>query len=209
MQARTHTAISHRKNHALAALVIATGAIIASCAPIHARADEPARAERTETRSKGFSAHFNMTTNVSDQSVMLPVYPGAVRVQKAGEDESAVDLSFGFGNFGFKLNVVTMKSEDSPEKIAAFYRRSLAAYGEVLDCGLAKSDPERKRIEKETRLDCKSAKAADGQFLYRVGKKNSERVVSIKPHAKGSEFNLISVSLEGGGKSTNVSISAD
>jgi hypothetical protein len=180
--------------------LIAIGATLSSCAPIHARAET-------------FRAHLNVSDKVSDDNIALPVYPGATRTVKRNNSSDAADVSFGWGSFGFKLNVVTMQSADAPEKVAAFYRSALARYGDVLDCGLPKDNAERKRIEDETKLSCKGVKPKTGAIVFRAGKKNNERVVSIEPSAKdsksGSEFSLVTVTLDGVSEKTSAQINVD
>ena len=77
--------------------------------------------------------HVSKGADVAD--VGLAVYPGA-RLKKKdsdGDDKSAnVNIS-GFG-FGLKVVALEYQSDDSPEKLVAYYKDQLKKYGNVLEC---------------------------------------------------------------------------
>ncbi len=63
----------------------------------------------------------------------LPVYPGAQAVKSDGDHKSA-DVHVGFGKWELKVKVVSYESSDSQDKIAAFYKKALSRYGDVITC---------------------------------------------------------------------------
>lgn len=172
-----------------------------------ALAPRPAAAEGIDIR-----AHLKIDDNATAAATPFSVYPGATRTKRRGNSTEGVKIDFALGSFGFKLDVVTLMSNDSPEKIAAYYRRELSRYGEVLDCSLSRKDPERMRIERETKLRCKNNRADEGVTQFRAGRKNQEYVVVIEPRrtesrgessgalTSGSEISLVYVNLAKNGE---------
>ena len=63
----------------------------------------------------------------------LPAYPGAQIVTDKDNDKSA-DIHMGFGEWELRVMVVNYSSSDSQDKVAAFYKKALGRYGEVLTC---------------------------------------------------------------------------
>lgn len=76
--------------------------------------------------------HVN-TGQVSAADLGLPVYPGAMQV-KDDDNHKSVDLHMGFGEWQMRVRVVTYATPDSQDKIAAFYKKALGRFGDVLTC---------------------------------------------------------------------------
>src|SRR5579859_4772115 len=55
----------------------------------------------------------------------LPLYPGSRPHKEEKDDSAAAKLGLWGSTFGFKLIVLKMESNDSPEKVAAFYQKAL------------------------------------------------------------------------------------
>ena len=66
------------------------------------------------------------------QKAGLPLYPGA-RPQH-NDNENPVNLALSTENFGMKLLVAKYETDDSAEKVLAFYREKMKKYGKVLEC---------------------------------------------------------------------------
>lgn len=152
----------------------------------------------TTAFSETFSAGIRVTDEMRAEETGLSVFPGAKRVEK-NLGEGAI-LQFSFGDYGLKIVVVNLHTDESPARVAAFYRDDLARYGSVLDCThvkpAAKPDPENKakaKAKASTRLTCNSDTAPTNGMLYRAGTTASERVVSIKPRGAGAEVTLVHV----------------
>jgi len=94
-----------------------------------------------------------------------------------------------------------MESNDSPDKIAAFYQKALGKYGKVLNCTNAppaKDDKERTKSSQE--LDCGDDKPDDGGQLFKAGTKEKQHIVGVQPNGQGSIFQLVYVEARGGQK---------
>jgi hypothetical protein len=164
--------------------------------------------------SKKFSAGLEVNDDVAAEETGLPVYPGSRRDLEDKRNSDSVNLGFWGGDFGVKLVVVKMESNDSAESVAEFYRRELARMGTVLDCskGAAESRrqkrgerTEEKREEKrgdEKRsssrpLTCDNDRAEKNGQLYKTGTRRNQYMVSILPRGSGTAFQLIHVAVRG------------
>jgi hypothetical protein len=78
------------------------------------------------------------------------------------------------------MNVVKMESPDSPDKVAAFYKKALAKYGEVLDCSNPPAtDSERK--DSSNVLTCGDDKPDKGGLRSnRVPRRSSTSLASSR-----------------------------
>ncbi len=71
--------------------------------------------------SKGAGIYFNAEACAKD--VGLPVYPGARPHKEKENNSDSVKMGLWGGSFAFTLAVVKLESNDSPQKIAAFYKK--------------------------------------------------------------------------------------
>lgn len=141
--------------------------------------------------------HVSKGANVAD--VGLAVYPGARLKQKDsdGEDKSAnVNIS----SFGFGLKVVALEyeSDDSPAKLVAYYRDQLQKYGHVLECHSRDFDLDtdmKRPDEGSHELTCRDSSGSNIEL--KVGTKENQHIVAVKPVGKGSSFALVYVRTHG------------
>ena len=141
-----------------------------------------------------FSAGINIADEVDAAETGMRVYPGATPVGKEGRENDSANLQFSFGEYGLKVIAAKLRSADSPERVASFYRSELARFGVVLDCSVP--DPvatAQSKDKKSQVLGCNGDKPRKNGMLYKAGRKNDQHVVEIKPHVEGSEFSLVHV----------------
>jgi len=163
-------------------------ALLCLASPLPAQ-DQP---DKEASGGKGAGIYFNAEASAKD--VGLPIYPGA-RPHKEKEDDST-SAKFGlWGNaFAFKLAVVKLESSDSPQKVAAFYKKALARYGTVLDCGAASSQGgDKGENESSKKLTCEADKPDPGKMTFKSGTKEKQHVVGIEPNGNGTLFQLVYV----------------
>lgn len=141
--------------------------------------------------SKDAGIYFNAEASAKD--VGLPIYPGA-RPHKEKEDDST-SAKFGLwgSSFAFKLAVLKLESTDSPQKVAAFYKKALAKYGTVLECGAASSQSGDKDEESSKKLTCEGDKPEPGKMEFKAGTKEKQHVVGIEPNGNGTLLQLVYV----------------
>jgi hypothetical protein len=144
---------------------------------------------RQEPEKDGVGIEFS--GKASSKDVGLPIYPGSTPHKDDANDSQAVRMGLWGGGSGFKLAVVKMDSTDSPEKVAAFYKKALAKYGKVLDCTHAPASSDSDKNSNE--LTCGDDKPEPGGILFKSGTKEKQHIVSVKPNGSGSRYDLVAL----------------
>jgi hypothetical protein len=139
------------------------------------------------------SVGFVLSGDATEKDLGLPIYPGARQHKDSSDDSPAVTMGLWGGSSGFKLVVLKLESDDSPEKVAAFYRKALAKYGHVLDCGKPGAKDEKAEAGPSNVLTCEDDQPAAGSFTLKAGTKAKQHGVGIQPNGKHSLFQLVYV----------------
>jgi hypothetical protein len=153
--------------------------------------------------------HVSQGANARDTG--LAVYPGAQEKQKGDHDSNSANVNISSGFFGVKVVAIEFLSNDSPDKVAAFYRDQLKKYGGILEChtdnphgdpGDVKVDMSKDHEKSDNKLTCEHDHGATLEL--KVGTKDNQHIVSISPQheGKGTDFALVFVQTRGGGKDT-------
>jgi hypothetical protein len=137
------------------------------------------------------------------RDIGLPVYPGARRRESKPDDHDShsANVHISSSLFGLKVVAVEFESDDSPDKIADYYRKELKKFGEVVQCR-GKGNLDDFTIDKDSRdsaVTCGKDDKGSGVEL-KAGTKNNQHVVSIDPNGKGSRFALVYVQARGKGE---------
>lgn len=174
----------------LAALAVICGSL---CFVVPLSSQEKADQETSGGKgNKGAGIYFNAEAEAKD--VGLPVYPGARPHKEKDNDSDSAKMGLWGGSFGFKLAVLKLESNDSAEKVAAFYRKALAKYGTVLDCREASYQTGEKSGNKSSKqLTCEDDKPKPGEMEFKAGTKEKRHIVGIQPNGSGSLFQLVYV----------------
>lgn len=128
----------------------------------------------------------------------LPLYPGSRSHKDEKDDSAAAKLGLWGSTFGFKLIVLKMESNDSAEKVAAFYQKALGRYGKVLDCTnnpRGAEDKDKKSGSHE--LTCQDDRPDPGGKMFKSGTKEKQHIVGITPNGTGSLFQLVYLEARG------------
>jgi len=147
-----------------------------------------------DKKGSGKNAGVILSNDATAEDVGLPLYPGSQRLKEAPDESSAVQLGLWGHSGGFKLVVLKLESADSPAQVAAFYRKALSQYGQVLDCGKAAAKPEKSGGAQSNALDCEDEEPVEGGFTLKAGTKDKQHVVGVAP--KGSHSKIALVYLE-------------
>lgn len=151
---------------------------------------------------------MNVKTNDSDVmgSIGLPAYPGAQPV-KNDNDHGSADVNMSFGGFQLRVKAASFHSDDSPEKVEAFYRNGLKRYGDVIACrdNMAVGSP----VRTSEGLTCDNHKGTHisvddnpkHHLELKAGSQQHQHVVSIDPDAGATKFGLVALDLPGKGNS--------
>jgi hypothetical protein len=151
---------------------------------------------------KSFSAGLVLESEASARSIGLPIMPGAVRRKDEGNEGSGLTFAAWAGLFGFKVVVLTLVADESADKVAAYYRRELGQYGDIIDCSVDAPNPGPKKAPRDksgnkTALDCSSDSGKDsgkkGEYLFKAGKPNNFRLVNVEPKRGQTHINLVRI----------------
>jgi len=113
----------------LAVLAMAVG--ISGCR-VHVDKDSNGKEKNVQVDTPFGGVHVN-TDQTSAADLGLPVYPGAKTVTDDDKHKSA-DVHMGFGDWQLRVKAVSYQTPDDREKVAAFYKKALARYGDVITC---------------------------------------------------------------------------
>jgi hypothetical protein len=152
------------------------------------------------SKNDNISASFDLGKDASAKDVGLPLYPGSHRHQDSKDDSSSLNMGFSGGSSGFKMAMLKMDSTDSPDKIAAFYRKALAKYGKVLTCsgpGAEASADASKDSAKSTDLSCDHNKPDQSEIELKAGTKQNQHVVGIKLEGAVTTYQLVYIETHG------------
>jgi len=196
----------NRKNLRVARMVLASTvalsfAIFLNACSINVKKDAGDQEKKVDIETPIGGLH--VSKDVDAKEVGLAVYPGARAKEKEddGEENKAnVNISSSF--FGLKVVAIEYESDDSPEKITAFYKEQLKKYGDILECHTSKHGG---HVNAEVKSDSDhnddsklSCEEGSGNTLeLKVGTPSNQRIVSITPEKKGTEFALVLVRTRG------------
>ncbi|HEY7403997.1 MAG TPA: hypothetical protein VIB39_10780 [Candidatus Angelobacter sp.] len=120
-------------------------------------------------------------------------YPGAQLKKDSGDEHHSANVNISSSLFGLKVVALKFESDDSPDKVLAFYRKDMGKYGKVIDCTGGFSMNFHRR-DKDDEVTCG---AGDSDHEYKqelkVGTENNQRIMAIKPSGNGSVFALVYV----------------
>ena len=186
--------------HGFALAVIAL-VLLPACS-INVKKNEDGEDKKVDVETPVGGIHVSKDADVRD--VGLAVYPGARKKQKdSSGDEKSANVNISGPGFGVKVVAVEYLSDDSPDKLIAYYRDQLKKYGSVLECHTSKhggdvevnkmSHQDRKESRKLTCDNDDSGKTVE----LKVGTEDNQHIVAVEPQGKGSSFALVYVQTHG------------
>jgi hypothetical protein len=126
------------------------------------------------------SVHIN-TDQTTAADLGLPVYPGAQQV-KGDDKHKSADVRLGFGEWELRVRAVSYATSDTKEQVAAFYKKALGRYGNVITC--QGNAPVGTPTTTSEGLSCeeKNSNVKVDQGDYSVGKGNLELKAGSRRH---------------------------
>lgn len=185
------------KQTALVAMMIAATAMMSGC-----RIESDKRNGNDNVKIATPFGGMTVKTNdaVVTEGLGLPVYPGAELVKK-DKDNGAADVNMSFGSFQLRVKAASYRTEDSPDKVSAFYRKALGRYGDVIECQNDK--PVGSPIRTGEGLTCDNDKGnhitvnedMSGKMELKAGSKVHQHIVAIDPDGSGTKMGLVALDL--------------
>lgn len=102
------------------------------CFRVHVDKDANGEDKNVQVDTPFGGVHVN-TNQTSATDLGLPAYPGATQVADDDRHKSA-DVHLGFGEWELRVRAVNYLSTDSKDQVAAFYKKALGRYGDVITC---------------------------------------------------------------------------
>lgn len=179
-------------------LMLAAVFLISACS-VNVKKNEKGEDKNVDIKTPFGGIHVDTSADARDTG--LSVYPGArLKPNEGHDDKSAnVNISSSFG--GLRVVALQYVSDDSPEKVADFYRGQLKKYGNILTChthrhgGNVEVNHSSDKDDDDNGLKCEDS---GGETLeLKAGSKDNQRIVAIEPSGKGSSFALVRVQVHG------------
>jgi hypothetical protein len=122
--------------------------------------------EKKEVTVKTPAGSFEVTKNVDEARLGLPIYPGAKPVR----DKSAtLNMNFG-GDEGVRLVVGKFETSDHIERVKGFYEQRVGS-----------------QVTKFTQTD------SEGKTVFEIKRKDQEKIVALKSIGDGTRIELVRV----------------
>jgi hypothetical protein len=183
-------------NAILSLLAVLSMGITACNVQVDRNSDSEGKDVRIRTPLGGMHVQTDRT-DASD--IGLPVYPGA-HISDDDHDNSA-NVDMRFGSWQMRVKVANYQSPDPQEKVIAFYRQALNAYGDVIEC---KGDDSlgTPTITKEG-LSCNDSghvrervRVGEKGLELKAGSKRHQHIVAFRNDREpGSDYVLIALDL--------------
>jgi hypothetical protein len=194
-----------RMNQGVAALFLAT-MFMSGC---RIEKDKHGDSENVKVATP-FGGMTVKTNQAAVDGIGLPVYPGAELVKKKDKDDGAADINMSFGSFTLRVKAASYRTSDSPDLVAAFYRKALGRFGDVIQCqndkpvtsqtrtaeGLTCADDHKDHVKVDNDLS--------GKLELKAGSQQHQHIVGIDPDGTGTKIGLVALDLPG-----HVSIGGD
>jgi hypothetical protein len=148
--------------------------------------------------------HVN-TDQTTASDLGLPVYPGAQSV-KADDKHKSADVHLGFGEWQLRVRAVSYATSDTKEQVAAFYKKALGRYGDVITCqgnapvgtpsttseGLTCNEEKNAKVQ----IDQGDYGTGKGSFELKAGSKHHQHIVGFEEPKDGkTRFALVALDL--------------
>jgi hypothetical protein len=176
-----------------ALLALAALAFLAGCTVHEGRTDG---GEKKVDISTPFG-NLNVNTDVDPKDTGLPVYPGAQRLSGTEKDKDAANVNLSVAGIGLKVVAIKFRSDDPPDKVLAFYRPKMKAFGgKFLECrqeGFVTYN----HSDDHKELTCDTGSHNGTNMELKAGTPDRQHIVAVKPIGSGSEFALVYVMKHG------------
>ena len=120
----------------------------------------------------------------------LPLYPGA-HLRKNDEGENSANVNISSSMFGLKVVAQKYESDDTPEKVLAFYHKQMGKFGDVIECSRG-FDINFHHHDKDDAVTCEGS-GHDYDKALKAGTQNNQHIIAVKTNGSGSSFAVVYV----------------
>jgi hypothetical protein len=178
-------------------LALAAALVLISACSINVKKEKNGEEKQVDINTLVGGIHVSKGVDVAETG--LPVYPGA-HLEENDADRNNGSANVNISGFGYGLKVVVLKyqSNDPPDKVIAYYKDQLKKYGDLLVCHTPDLDLDtdiKGTDQSSHNLTCGGASGSTIEL--KVGTKENQHVVAVRPEGKGSSFVLVYVRTHG------------
>ena len=185
----------HHKQVLIGIAAAFTFVLLAGC-QIHEQKSGDNKDKKVEIKTP--FGDLKVNTEVDVKETGLPVYPGARRAIDSENDKHSANVNINSPMFALKVVAVKFESDDSPDKILAFYHDKVKAYGGTfLECHGLDINVNAGDDNDEKELTCGKHEGRGDSTELKAGTPDRQHIVSVKPKGNGSEFALVYVNKRG------------
>jgi hypothetical protein len=152
---------------------------------------------RVDIKTPMGDIHVNEQPDIRESGLSL--YAGARPAPKEnGDDKKSANVNISALGFTLKVVAAEFQSDDSPDKIIAYYNKELQRFGKPIEChgrwtgGDVDTDIHSKDKEGSKPVSCRDGGRGDSVEL-KVGTEGNQHIVAVKPEGKGTRFALVYV----------------
>jgi hypothetical protein len=135
------------------------------------------------------------------KDVGMAIYPGAKLEAKQHDHNDNANVNIDMPMFGLKVVALKYHIDDSPDKVAAFYRDQLHSYGKVVECRGAGSDDENINLGSNSKkadqinqpVACEKNDPQSDVLTLKAGTRGNQHLAKVEPMGKGSKLTLLYV----------------
>ena len=192
--------------------ILLAGVLLVTVCGCSVQEHKSGHAENVELRTPigGLEVHTN---SLHGPDVGLPVYPGAVESGNLGSDSGSADIHVSFGDWRLTVKAVEYRSDDSEDKIIAFYKNAMSEYGGVLTCkdkiaiGTPVKTANGLTCAQDHEYDVDLGRNANRHFVpgelvqltgtikLLAGSPDEQHMVEVTPTSGGTRFSIVMVEL--------------
>jgi hypothetical protein len=182
----------------LSGVILGAFAFLSGCS-VNVKKEANGQDKQVDVKTLFGGVHVSKQADVAD--VGVAVYPGA-RLKEEDSDHSDKSANVNISGFGYGIKVVALEyeSDDAPAKVLSFYKDQLKKYGGVLECHTTGLNLDMKMGSHGSGNDSNelTCEGNHGNNIeLKVGRKDDQHIVAVKPQGKGSSFSLVYVRLHG------------
>lgn len=131
----------------------------------------------------------------------LPLYAGAKPYEKGENGHNAANVNISSEFFGLKVVAAEYTTPDPPNKVRDFYQNALKSYGKVIECKGSYDNSvnvDKNDKHNDEPVNCSDVHGSNqDEIQLKVGTRNRQRVVGVKPDGGGTRFALVYVNTRG------------